>query len=153
MISIEFLEELSSWAESIEHKGNKRFGKPRFVYPPGEASQFKEEDPRKALKSDVNMVAISSRMMKADDKLQWIYHSPHLQQFIKLIMQYDDIYPYNNCDIGLAMNICRPVVSKENVQTEVSLGFHFDSINSSPAATNSTKFVQARGATGKISIE
>ena len=154
MIPIElFSEELSSWAESIEHKGNKRFGKPRFVYPPGEASQFKEDDPRKALKSDVNMVAISSRMMAADDKLQWIYHSPHLQQFVKRIMQYDDIYPYNNCEIGLAMNISRSIVTKENRLTEVSLGFHFDSINSSPAATNATKFVQARGATGIISIE
>ena len=99
------------------------------------------------------MVAISSRMMAADDKLQWIYHSPHLQQFVKRIMQYDDIYPYNDCEIGLAMNISRPVVTKENRQTEVSLGFHFDSINSSPAATNSTKIIQARGATGKISMK
>ena len=94
------------------------------------------------------MVAISSRVMETDDTLQWIYHSPHLQQFVKRIMQYDHIYPYNNCEVGLAMNVSRPVVDQKRFPTEVSLGFHFDSINSSPTGSDSTKFVQARGATG-----
>ena len=87
--------------------------------------------------------------MQTNDTLQWIYHSPHLQQFVKRIMQYKDLYPYNNCDVGLAVNISRPV-SKERIdQTEVSLGFHFDSINSSPAENESgIAFLQARGATG-----
>ena len=63
------------------------------------------------------------------------------------------VHPYNNCEVGLAMNISRPVQNKNSMQTEVSLGFHFDSINSSPVGSDVTKFVQARGATGIISIE
>ena len=119
------------------------------MYPPGEAIRFNDGDPRKALISDVNMVAISSRVMETNDTLQWIYHSPHLQQFVKRIMQYDDIYPYNNSDLGLAMNVSRPVSKDRFSHTEVALGFHFDSINSSPAGNDSTAFIQARGATGK----
>ena len=119
------------------------------MYPPGESIRFNDSDPRKALKSDVNMVAISSRVMEINDTLQWIYHSPHLQQFVKRIMQYDDIYPYNCSDLGLAMNVSRPVPKDSISHTDVSLGFHFDSINSSPAGNDSTTCIQARGATGK----
>ena len=90
--------------------------------------------------------------MNTNDTLQWIYHSPHLQQFVKEIMQYETIYPYNNCDVGLAINVARPV-SKESVcNTNVSLGFHFDAINSSPSGNESTTFIQARGATGNKQI-
>ena len=94
------------------------------------------------------MVAISSRMMATDDKLQWIYHSPHLQEFVRRIMKYDELYPYNNCEVGLAMNVSRPILDETESTTEVSLGFHFDSINSSPAGSDGKNFVQARGATG-----
>ena len=136
---------------TIECKGNRRYGVPRYVYPPGEATRFDESDPRKALKSDVNMVAVSSRMMEKDDILLWIYHSPHLQLFVKRIMQYKCIFPYSTCDLGLAMNISRPVVSEENrIPTNLALGFHFDSINSSPATDTSNTFAQARGATGNF---
>ena len=66
-------------------------------------------------------------------------------------MQYKCIFPYSTCDLGLAMNISRPVVSEDNpIPTNVALGFHFDSINSSPATDNSNPFAQARGATGNF---
>ena len=146
-------DQLTDWAESMECNGNRGYGIPRFVYPPGEAKRFKDDDPRKALRSDVNIVAISSRVMDTNDTLQWIYHSPHLQQFVKEIMQYETIYPYNNCEVGLAMNVARPVSKERISNTSVSLGFHFDAINSSPAAGNeSTTFIQARGATGNTWI-
>ena len=49
------------------------------------------------------------------------------------------------------MNISRPVVSEENrIPTNLALGFHFDSINSSPATDTSNTFAQARGATGNF---
>ena len=139
---------LSNWATSIEHKGNRRYGIPRFVYPTGEAIRFSDDDPRTTLRSDANMVAISSRMMETNDKLLWIYHSPRLQKFVKEIMQYETLYPYNNCDLGLAMNVSRPVSKERLSATNVSLGFHFDTINSSPASRECSKFIQARGATG-----
>ena len=148
---INYLDILSDWALTIECKGNRRYGVPRYVYPPGEATRFEETDPRKALKSDVNMVAVSSGMMQKDDILLWIYHSPHLQLFVKRIMQYNCIFPYNTCDLGLAMNISRPAASEDNRKpTNVALGFHFDSINSSPSTDTSNTFAQARGATGNL---
>jgi len=94
------------------------------------------------------MVAASLKTMQVDDIMLWIYHLPDLQVFIQRVMQFQAIFPYNTCDLGLAVNIARPL--EPGVNSEVSLGFHFDAINSSPYGKDSSQTFQARGATGLL---
>jgi hypothetical protein len=135
---------LVKYAESVEERGKRRYSMPRTVYPPGEAMNYEDEDPRKCLMTDVNMTAVACQHMQHDAPVQWIYHSPHLRMFLRGVMGCKDLFPYL-CDLGVALNIMRPV---QDAQT--ALGFHFDSIDSS---TSSSKTLQPKGATGVIGIQ
>jgi hypothetical protein len=135
---------LVKYAESVEQKGKRRYSMPRTVYPPGEAMNYEEEDPRKRLMTDVNMTAVACQHMQHNDPVQWIYHSPHLRMFLRGVMGCKDLFPYL-CDLGVALNIMRPV---QDAQT--ALGFHFDSIDSSSCSSNP---LQPKGATGVIGIQ
>ena len=178
LLNLSCLSKIADWAEEKEMNGNgnNRYGTTRYVYPPGEAQRFEETDPRKALRSQVNLCAIGGqRHMFKDDIVQWIYHSPHLQKFIKGVMDFKGIYPYNS-DIGVAVNVNRPFdefqkqrkgggdqndMKKQKVEWEqkgekapqTALGFHFDSIDSSIKESLSSTINQARGATGVIGIQ
>ena len=71
-------------------------------------------------------------------------------EFTRKIMQFQAIFPYNESPLGLAVNLSRTIDSSiNNNKGELSLAFHFDSINSSPYSKDPTKIIQARGATGK----
>ena len=169
-ISVQFLnpialQALSEYAQQLEHIGKNRYGQARPCYPPGEvAINFAEDDPRKHIFTDVNMTAVSSGHMTkhaehaaavaayatplsiTSSPMQWIYHSPHLREFLRVVMKSSSLHPYMS-DLGVAINIMRPVDNDDNtagvdgvanVDGEVgkdtsrtALGFHFDSINSS----------------------
>lgn len=185
LLNLSCLSQVAEWAEEKEKNGNgnNRYGTTRYVYPPGEAQRFDDSDPRKALRSQVNLCAIGAkRHMSKNDIVQWIYHSPHLQRFIKGIMEFKEIYPYNS-DIGVAVNVNRSIDEFKQLQTsapenisnvsnesksngevkekeeekktnfpQTALGFHFDSIDSSIQQSLSS-INQARGATGVIGIQ
>ena len=180
---------LSEYAQQLEHQGKKRYGLTRPCYPPGEvAINFAEDDPRKSIFTDVNMTAVSSGHMTKHaaaataaaafgdtgatplsitcSPVQWIYHSPHLREFLRVVMKSTSLHPYMS-DLGVAINIMRP--ADDNVAsatgkdtTRTALGFHFDSINSSGKVSGrageeegddaSAAVVQPRGATGVIGI-
>ena len=189
---------LSEYAQQLEPIGKNRYGTDRPCYPPGEvAVNFPEGDPRKNIKTDVNMTAVSSGHMTkhaaavtaaassgdasttplsiTSSPVQWLYHSPHLREFLRVVMKSTSLHPYMS-DLGVAVNIMRPVddnadgvVGEAGKNTSrTALGFHFDSINSSgkvsgraegemredtPAATSAAGVVtQPRGATGVIGI-
>lgn len=157
-LKIECLDAITEWALSIEHKGNSRYNSERSVYPPGEVKQWDSSDPRKVLKSEVNMVAVGSSSMGCDSAVQWIYHSPHLQLFVQKVMQFAAIFPYHS-DLGVAVNIMRPSVSAAIRAPKTALGFHFDTIDSSVVTsdvlegkTETMENKNSRGATGVIGI-
>jgi len=106
--------------------------------------------------------------------VQWIYHSPHLREFLRVVMKSASLHPYMS-DLGVAINIMRPTDDNVAIATKkdasrTALGFHFDSINSSgngkvsgrgragegegeeEGDDASAAVVQPRGATGVIGI-
>lgn len=141
------LSALAEWSLTVEHKGHSRYGNPRTVYPPGEVKNWPSDDPRKSLKSDVNMTAVGQMQLLCDDPVQWIYHSPHLQLFVQRVMGFSAMYPYHN-GLGVAVNIMRPMPG-----AQTSLGFHFDAIDSSAQVSAQSGNKNARGATGVIGIQ
>lgn len=163
-ISVPFLDpeglhNLAAYAESVEPLGKPRYSQERTCYPPGEvALHFGKDDPRSKLVTGVNMTAVGNGQMDSlggvmQSPVQWIYHSPHLREFLRCVMQSSSLHPYMN-DLGVAINIMRPCETK--VQT--ALGFHFDSICSSHKATASadtaggSSKLRPQGATGVIGI-
>ena len=98
---------------ALENVGCSRYSTSRSVYPPGEVKQMDEEDPRKTIMTGVNMVAVGAGRMAADDAVQWIYHSPHLQLFVQGVLRLSTIHPYQ-CDLGVAVNIMRPTDNAKN---------------------------------------
>jgi hypothetical protein len=84
--------------------------------------------------------------MGPEDAVQWIYHSPHLQMFVKEVMGFNAIFPYHS-DLGVAVNIMRP-----HGDAKTALGFHFDSIDSS-LQVDMAGNQNAKGATGVIGIQ
>jgi hypothetical protein len=183
-INVRFLDpaalpKLAAYAESIEHRGKHHHGKPRTCYPPAEvAMHYADGDPRKALFTDVNMTAVGAGHMTAaatdarssryqDDPCQWIYHSPHLREFLREATCSESLHPYLN-DLGVCVNIMRPssearaffnTQSASNSDGKTALGFHFDSIDSSEQGTASSVDCaspprhQPRGVTGVIGIQ
>ena len=152
------LHKLSTYCDSVESKGKRRYGQPRPSYPPGEWINYDANDPRKHIMTDVNMTAVASRHLSgADDDILWIYHSPHVQLFIEKTLECKSLHPYLS-DLGIAVNIMRP---RSNTQT--ALGFHFDSVDSSTQQRNthttgsgsshsSMKIEQQKGVTGVIGL-
>ena len=143
------LPKLGQHCNDIEHKGKRRYSQPRPSYPPGEWATWSDADPRKAIQTDVNMTAVSSRHLEgADDDILWIYHSPHLQLFIERALGCNTLFPYLN-DLGIAVNIMQP---RPTAQT--ALGFHFDSVDSSIKEDKSKNgsIQQAKGVTGVIGL-
>jgi len=158
------LKTITQWAESIEERGNHRYGIPRSVYPPGEVLTFTADDGRKNLYMDVNMTALASRHMAADDAVQWIYHLPHLKLFVQGVMRFSQLHPYLS-DLGVAVNIMRPegpntvlpvAAFSEGMRLggkRTALSFHFDTIDSSVVNSRACGNMNARGATGVIGIQ
>jgi hypothetical protein len=139
---------LSKYCDGIESKGKRRYGQPRPSYPPGEWANYDDSDPRKSILTDVNMTAVASRHLNgADDDILWIYHSPHLQMFIEQTLGTQSLFPYLS-DLGIAVNIMRP---RPDAQT--SLGFHFDSVDSSTQKDKQSSGIQQqKGVTGVIGL-
>lgn len=150
-ISVPFLREdcldrLAAFAGEVERLGKHRYGEPRPTYPPGEVLEMAEHDPRKPLKTGVNMTAVPSRHLSADTPIQWVYHSPHLRAFLTGVMGCEALYPYFS-DLGLAINVMRA-----RPRSRTALGFHFDSIDSSNRGGGGIGSVQPKGVTGVIGI-
>jgi hypothetical protein len=180
------LSKLGEYAQSVEHLGKARYGMDRPCYPPGEvALNFAESDPRKDIFTGVNLTAISQgHMTKAAEAaanatttgdnyvssspVQWIYHSPHLREFLRVVMGSQSLHPYMS-DLGVAVNVMRPRSSSggaavklenESKNDKTALGFHFDSINSSGKVSgredkntlSTSSSTQPRGCTGVIGI-
>ena len=144
-LKYECLEGLSKYADTVEPTGKDRYNTQRPTYPPGEVLNFKQQDPRKHIMTQVNMTAVSCSRMNENDAVQWIYHSPHLRLFLAHVMECHRLYPYLS-DLGLAINIMRPAKS-----AQTALGFHFDSIDSSRSKNG--EGAQPKGATGVIGIQ
>jgi hypothetical protein len=144
---------LSEYVQQVEHLGKSRYGLTRPCYPPGEvAMNFAEGGLRKSIFTDVKMTAVSSgRMTKhaaaaatggasttplsiTSSPVQWIYHSPHLREFLRVVMKSTSLHQCLS-DLGVAINIMRPVVvagaGKDADTSRTAFGFLFDSINSS----------------------
>lgn len=148
LLKLECLDSIAHHSISLESKGNRRYATTRTVYPPGEVKQWDDDDPRKQLLSEANLVAVGSSKMECEDAVQWIYHSPHLKLFVQRAMKFVSIYPYQS-DLGVAVNIMK---KSPNDHAKTSLGFHFDTIDSSVGNTKSENR-NTRGATGVIGIQ
>jgi len=131
-------------AEELEEYGKYRYREPRPSYPPGDAFAYDDDDPRKALWTEVNMTAIGIKHMESEDLAMWVYHSPHLNCFLSAIVGCRELYPYST-DLGLALNISRPLEG-----AKMATGWHFDSIDSSRGACAAK---QPRGVTGVIGLQ
>eukprot|EP00750_Incisomonas_marina_P005444 INCI1395.1.p1 GENE.INCI1395.1~~INCI1395.1.p1 ORF type:complete len:709 (-),score=99.34 INCI1395.1:867-2993(-) len=107
-----------------------------------------------------------TRYLVASSPIQWIYHSPHLREFLRQTIGCQSLHPYLS-DLGVAVNIMRaPGDLAEPLAptggNQMALGFHFDSINSSIRRNDSevqtdypavdVSLSQARGVTGVIGI-
>lgn len=145
----ECLAHLQEFGTSVETLGKHRYSLPRPTYPPGEVLNMDDSDPRKSLTTDVNMTAIGCRHFPQESAIKWIYHSPHLREFLKVVIGCDQLFPYFS-DLGLAINVMR-----EKPRSRTALGFHFDSIDSSirgSTSNNEQGSVQPKGVTGVIGI-
>jgi len=148
-ISVPFLTEsgaakLAARSEELEPNGKRRYREPRPTYPPGEVFTYDDDDPRKSLWTEVNMTAIGMRHMADDDGFLWVYHSPHLNRFLSVVVGCAVLYPYLR-DLGIQLNLARPFDG-----AKMSTGWHFDSIDSSGGAA---KAIQPRGVTGVIGLQ
>jgi hypothetical protein len=175
---------LAGYACSVEGRGKSRYASERPCYPPGEVRVMSRGDERRHLVTGVNMTAVGSGQMLAgarervrecgseeggewgaveDAPVHWIYHSPHLREFLRVVMGCESLHPYLS-DLGVAVNIMRPPTPSLSraakgaiPPNKTALGFHFDSIDSSSrnritSGTSGTVH-QPRGATGVIGIQ
>mmetsp|Transcript_10160 Transcript_10160/g.16809 ORF Transcript_10160/g.16809 Transcript_10160/m.16809 type:complete len:638 (+) Transcript_10160:95-2008(+) len=166
---------LAAYAASVENLGKHRYAQTRPCYPPGEvALKFSSGDPRKQLFTEVNLTAVGSGQMTSpaaralnpdsgrrpvdETPVHWIYHSPQLREFLRVVMGSRSLHPYLS-DLGVAVNVMRPpslFTADEHTSSpnKTALGFHFDSIDSSSRRRSSDSSPhQPRGATGVIGIQ
>uniref|UniRef100_A0A0G4ICX4 Uncharacterized protein n=1 Tax=Chromera velia CCMP2878 TaxID=1169474 RepID=A0A0G4ICX4_9ALVE len=130
-LSLPFLEKeilpvIADQLFALQSKGRKTYGAPRPVYPPGEVATWDPStDERCHLISYLQTTAIGQSQMPRECELHWLYHMPHLREFVQKVMRFPPLWTFEY-NLGVGANIM-----KASTEKETALGFHFDSVDSS----------------------